>query len=51
MITEAHLALFQSMASLAADDGATAGEVLFARKFPEQSADLIAKLERQMGDR
>jgi Core-2/I-Branching enzyme len=51
MITEAHLALFQSMSSLAADGGATAGEMLFARKFPEQSADLIAKLEKQMGDR
>jgi hypothetical protein len=49
-ITEKHLALFQSTLSFAPDDVYGGGEMLFARKFLDESEDLVAKLENQIGE-
>ncbi|MEO8599032.1 MAG: beta-1,6-N-acetylglucosaminyltransferase [bacterium] len=47
-ITEEHLALFQATSSFAPDDTYGAGEMLFARKFSDASADVVARLDRQI---
>ena len=43
-ITEKHIAFFQSTSSIAPDGVYDGGEMIFARKFPDESADLIARL-------
>lgn len=47
-ITEQHLALFQATSSFAPDDTYGAGEMLFARKFTDASADVVARLDQQI---
>jgi hypothetical protein len=47
-ISERHLALFQTMSSSATGDSYGGGEKLFARKFADEPADLVARLDRQI---
>ena len=46
-ITEKHLPIFRSTASFPMDAVLGNGEMLFARKFSDDSEDLVAKLEKQ----
>ena len=45
-INEEHLAFFQSTSSFAADGVLGGGEMLFARKFTDESGDLVARINR-----
>lgn len=47
-MTQQHLTLFQATSSFPAQDTYGAGAMLFARKFADQSAPLVARLERQI---
>lgn len=46
-ISEKHITLFQSSPFVATDGLFGEGEILFARKFPDESTDLLLKLEQQ----
>lgn len=46
-ISEKHLAMFQATSSFAPDDTYGAGEMLFARKFADGSAELVARLDQR----
>ncbi len=47
-ITETHLALFQTPASITQDDIYGSGEKLFARKFANETGKLVALLDQQI---
>lgn len=49
-ITEKHLTFFQSTSSFTPDGVFGGGEMLFARKFSDESEDLVAKLENKIGE-
>ena len=49
-IKETHLPFFQSTASFPPDAVLGDGEMLFARKFSDDSEDLVAKLEKQRNE-
>jgi hypothetical protein len=49
-ITEKHLPFFQSTAFFPTDAVLGDGEMLFARKFSDESEDLVAKLEKQRNE-
>jgi hypothetical protein len=49
-ITEKHLPFFQSNAFFSTDSVLGDGEMLFARKFTDESEDLVAMLEKQRND-
>ncbi len=51
IISEKHLAFFKSTTSFAADSLFCRGEMLFARKFSEESEDLVQKLEDQIREK
>jgi hypothetical protein len=48
-ISEKHLAFFESTTSFTPDGLFGAGEMLFARKFAEESDELVARLAAQIG--
>jgi hypothetical protein len=50
-ITERHLAVFQSTSLFASDAVFGSGEMLFARKFSDESESLVAMLENQIRER
>lgn len=47
-ITEKHLAIFQDRSSFGSTKLFGSGEMLFARKFSDESGDLVASLEKQI---
>ena len=49
-MTQQHLTLFQATSSFPAADTYGAGAMLFARKFADQSAQLVARMDRQIGE-
>jgi hypothetical protein len=50
-ITEKHLAFFQTTSSYPPDDLFGGGEMLFARKFSDESGDLVARLDDQIREK
>jgi hypothetical protein len=46
-ISEKHLAFFRSTSSFSVDSLLGAGEMLFARKFSDDSEELVSRLEDQ----
>jgi hypothetical protein len=50
-ITDRHLALFRTTGVFAPNGRLGGGEMLFARKFPDDSEDLVAKLAEQVWTR
>ena len=49
-MTQQHLTLFQATSSFPGEDTYGAGPMLFARKFSDQSAQLVARMDRQIGE-
>jgi hypothetical protein len=49
-MTQQHLTLFQATSSFPATDTYGAGPMLFARKFADQSEQLVARMDRQIGE-
>jgi hypothetical protein len=47
-MAQQHLTLFKARSSFPADDTYGAGAMLFARKFTDQSAQLVARMDRQI---
>jgi hypothetical protein len=45
MLTSEHLAFFEGQQKIRVEDQFGAGEVLFARKFSDESLDLIDRLD------
>ena len=50
-LSEEHLAFFATTSAFSPTSGFGAGEMLFARKFSDAAADLIAKLDQQIRDK
>ena len=48
VITEKHLALFEAHKQVSLDDAFGPGELLFARKFPDESAMLVERIDRMI---
>jgi hypothetical protein len=48
MINERHVAFFESQDRICAENSYGSGEVLFARKFSENSADLIQRIDEMI---